>query len=972
MANLVYRSVQSFGGGSPGYQVASGDDVFLNDAGVNMRTGAIAINNYINVTAATTYAGNFGDWEWDGLCYRFGTNSTARFDLAVLGVYCSFREITLVSKYVRVALWFSAWFTNTAPGSTDKRIVWFQEIPPNIEEPGIGFDSGPLNQYSLLNERNAQHKHMHPTPIDFLPPTVFYTNTTEQMNVEFGIAVHAPDSGPTAPSNLSLVDLRFLFDCGLVTDLNWPYGPQLVLPPHIVGRDLNPVRIGNTSPKITVAYPEYFDVNAAFAHANNIDVNLIGQIPKPPELVETVVISGSSSLLDTDSQLYRKVQELDSVNRGLVTTDLAVPDTGFTIRHRNGDNARMLFQDANWLTPWATTLTDAAAPKVPHAPVVTKVDNADHQALTVTSLDNLLPVQFTYNKFTAGKNGNGTANNTMLEAETNTSVTYAANLVATAAIVDQMEYTPQVQRTGGATGTASALIPGFYPAVAGVSYRALGTAARTVSTGDWRLQIDWYNAAFGLISTSTMFTVNINAAPPSIFPGSGIATAPANTVWFRVRLLADNMTSGSGFAQFGRVSVRREDASLGSTVYGQGGYIGTNMLQNLGHGGNKIETGLVEVQTEIQQNAYITSVLDNASAARSPGASGIRITKTANTTIATNSPSTPIVIWDLASSYLPERLPTGTTVTLSAYVKSAAYTTPTAIGIRFFNRYNLPMHSAEAVGNPVTMSTSFQQVSVTATVPEGASRFAVVLWVPSPNSASTIDWDDFHMEYGSAVTYIPTTGYSGRPASTPGEWALIERKVTSAGDWAVIAVARISPTTQQATYSDYCVTPGTSVFYRARVMGHTSGSLVYSAYSAEISRAVSAPGGADAGRWAIRDPEGQLAFYFDMEGGPGLKETWNVDDAVFHPIGQDRPIVVADTGLGNSFTVNMNGVTAAEIANFKNLHENRRVIFLGRPWTGEWWPVQLTGNVQVTELNTNPVMYKMVFTMEEVNVPSVW
>jgi hypothetical protein len=96
------------------------------------------------------------------------------------------------------------------------------------------------------------------------------------------------------------------------------------------------------------------------------------------------------------------------------------------------------------------------------------------------------------------------------------------------------------------------------------------------------------------------------------------------------------------------------------------------------------------------------------------------------------------------------------------------------------------------------------------------------------------------------------------------------------------------------------------------------------------------------------------------------------DSATFQPLGRGKAIVIADSLRGRHFDLRpIDSISSAELTTIQTWIANATQLWLVRPWTGDWWAVRLTGDINWDELNTNPVRYLFNVSCEEIDVTSV-
>lgn len=165
--------------------------------------------------------------------------------------------------------------------------------------------------------------------------------------------------------------------------------------------------------------------------------------------------------------------------------------------------------------------------------------------------------------------------------------------------------------------------------------------------------------------------------------------------------------------------------------------------------------------------------------------------------------------------------------------------------------------------------------------------------------------------------------------------------------------------------------PANANYVMMRIISHSTGnpaSYPHSVWFDSVTlrnRAVAA----DYKDWWIKDvnDSGYNAKCDVMN--PEWVTTSHEDQAVYHPLGRDRDVVISDVVRGESFDLDLEFPTKADQDNFETMRKRQRTLLLQSIFTNEQWHIRLGADRVRSLTNTEPKLYRARVSAIEVDPP---
>jgi hypothetical protein len=707
------------------------------------------------------------------------------------------------------------------------------------------------------------------------------------------------------------------------------YTAEAQLPPHVWDASGLPSSVpgGYSKPAVSVSF---------FDPATKTDI---------PDVVRVIHTDRALAPQGTLIQDFGIITPRPSDNGIIVPkVDLVNPDTP-------ARPTGYIHTKCGWLVPatgeyywtnWSSFHGRAIATR-PVAPVLTTVINGDQVDMTGFSCDNLLSPWYT-----------GFRADIIPDPNTHEH----PNVIANNTLVSQPAYDTVNQRgdwcfrvTRITSIGAIELLSTLVPVQVGKTYAA-SCFFRTSVGSSTTLNIQWLNAAGGVISTSVVDTDNQTVRTLM----QGTAVAPALAVSAQIRVIVASIAIGATLDVDSISLSRYNGASI--PQYNTGGHIWGNAATRLGS--EKAMQGNTHFWME-EETPNIGTVTDVTTAPR---------TGTHHIQYVTSGSST--LVLPLHRHYLPEAIPPGVVVSARAWVRPTTLAHQCTLGLRFVDTEGDLISEFWGPNAATVVGVYTKFMAEGAVVPVGTAAIFLLVGLPE-NVAQTFYIDDIGVFYtptcpadtqdaGGYVIEAPHAGCLG--------FYVIERQLANDTTWTPISIQQVNPLVDVA-FTDYLVPEGMTFRYRARVLGTMDGRLVEGAYTAEETETTASPGL----QWTLWDPSSDTKgpLRFDLSASnPMVNETLISALAMYAPVGRNRRVLTKDVSKGRVFALDIDLIDGTQLALWETYHEDRNVLILTRTSTGECWPVVLTSDMQVQIQNTTPVRYLIKVTAEEVDVPSVW
>lgn len=286
----------------------------------------------------------------------------------------------------------------------------------------------------------------------------------------------------------------------------------------------------------------------------------------------------------------------------------------------------------------------------------------------------------------------------------------------------------------------------------------------------------------------------------------------------------------------------------------------------------------------------------------------------------------------------------GLSYTISAYVKGDATSTGLKSDILASWIDAAGNVIAQPNGPDVTLTTSWQRASITATAPANAAWLNV--WIRLGDATDpSYDCGSGKVFYVDAVlvdqsstlqNYVDAISYTS-------PYITVERSDDGGTTWTSVrgmTALNASFGVQTVRY-DYEAPRGKLVYYRARTSAYVSGVLNTSAATTPQSVTITADG------WNLKCPQSPDLNYHAISIIGKPSENVDEDMGVFRPNGRRYPVVVAGTLTGWDGDLDIVTSTDAEWAKVKALVESQAVLYLESPYGWSKY-IRLIGGAKTT------------------------
>lgn len=283
------------------------------------------------------------------------------------------------------------------------------------------------------------------------------------------------------------------------------------------------------------------------------------------------------------------------------------------------------------------------------------------------------------------------------------------------------------------------------------------------------------------------------------------------------------------------------------------------------------------------------------------------------------------------------------------------------------------------VGNAFN-SSSWTPSSGTFDLPDGTTRIKLGIAASDRTVGDWIGFDSIGVMFGDQAVWRYGTGRANHPIYNIPVIEYADNFGEGYGDWAILpgsakALLDFDQLTGLVTYVDPTLVPGAIRKYRASTLSYgLAGETFASGYGAESDEVVLDA----AGGWWLKDPTNpDSAIELRVNMGSGGMMTGMTTDgvltvnttntaAVFQPLGADRPVVLTEGFKGDSFSITVQTVGAAEYKDLRALLNSGKTLFLQSNVDGAWWvrPVgDVPADTQLThDMWTNPLrMIQLTF-----------
>jgi hypothetical protein len=579
--------------------------------------------------------------------------------------------------------------------------------------------------------------------------------------------------------------------------------------------------------------------------------------------------------------------------------------------------AAQLINGAVWWTTWAASSAFTVSLGPPADPTLTvTADDANQRAvLTVAANQNMLSADDSDFEATAGT-WTVTTNCAAVRSTTFAVTGGIASLRLTASTAANMA----VQMAGDTT-----------PLVAGRTY-TIYSQWRAGTTGRvCRVELDWKNAAGGVISTLAGNNVTDTSANfGSVSTTSGVA--PAGTRSGVLRLEVDAPASGE---QHYADHIGLWPGSSGAWTSGGQQAVSTVLLETLDAAAsslnllqNQVATcGAVERSTAgFYGRAASDGVVFDDAVGDGTGEGSIRWTSGisfSNLDVGINQNALALFDPSYAFGVVP-----GKSYTFTLSLKASA-----SFSSKLFLMWHGPTGTAlSSSSTTMTITTGFVRYTVTATAPAGA------MWaggsVENTASVSGVQvWASRAMlrEGGTSTdTWVPGQLAEAQWRTYPG-WA----DKTLGGDEA-----------QEETVYDYTLPRGRPRQYRVRVINSVTGTAV-----ASTSYAYGAAEVSNAGGWYLVDPYHPWLSLRVLT--PDLTLDTSENATVYQLQGRDRAVVLADSVFGDDGTVTFTSLTRDEGLRLLALSREQHALLLRSPFADEQWWIRFVDRAREFEGGTD-------------------
>jgi hypothetical protein len=501
-----------------------------------------------------------------------------------------------------------------------------------------------------------------------------------------------------------------------------------------------------------------------------------------------------------------------------------------------------------------------------------------------------------------------------------------------------------------------------------------GSTSRTM-----RFEVDWYNAAGTLISTTTTSTTTVPVAFSAPVLCTQTVTAPALSVTANFRLAGLAMTSADEMC-FQGITFRPYDNADGNTP-SAGGFGPGNKLSLAGdvtaiEGGGSVAAALTH---NMISGGFVTTVGGHSGT----GAWLYSVVDLTNESAWVQWPDQ----WSIEGGFTidPRRAQANSLgaflpCTLSASIWLRAATTSgreARVGIVWQDVTGKELQvNWGAKINPTTGGW-IQAKCENATGPKEAVYASLRVAFDATPASEGFYFDDMSLCASTTAVDPFMIGWreidTDRPDSHQTFWQF-QRQDGAGTAWKDIPYLQGQYDWKQAspaTIYDYAAPYGVQVSYRARTISAVGvGIIRYGDWSPVVSVTTSTT--AVGGRWHLVDPITPANnLDIDLTGEKGWPWTRVEDQAVFEPVARSTPIILADVVRSKTFDFSVDFLVPAEFNLFMALANAQRTLLLRRPWTGEQWWIRIGPKVEVIEQSTTPIRYIVDATAREVDVPTV-